>query len=224
MKNIIILLIAATLLYSGILISQIEETSIGQFTFGVKPEFLGISGGTFGYKTENDIQIYFGLDYIRLGMSAKLTETKWDPYVYRLEDSHEKSDVSISLYNFLCGAKYCIIRKNDIKGYIMAEISKPIVTIDQEEEAEIKEFTDKLSIWGFKAGFRTEYFFSKNFSLGGEFGLRYLLLNFEDTQKETRQVYDPEIGGNRTVTEKEILDITLNLGYTYSAISLNFYF
>ncbi|MDI6804879.1 MAG: hypothetical protein QME58_13750 [Bacteroidota bacterium] len=224
MKNIMFILIAAIVLHSGILISQTEEPSVGQFMFGVKPEFLGISGGTFGYKTANDFQIYFGLDYTRLGMSVDLTETRWDYNIYRLEDTHEKSEASISMYNPLFGVKYCIVRKNDLKGYLMAEISKPIITVDQKEEVGIEDFTNKLSMWGFKSGFRTEYFFSNNFSLGGEFGLRVLLLNFEDKQTEDVKVYDPTIGDYRTVTEKQILDLTLNLSYTYSAISLNFYF
>lgn len=224
MKNIIFILIAATLLLNGILISQTDEPPTGQFMFGVKPEFLGISGGTFGYKTVSDFQIYFGLDYIRFGISAELSETRWDYNTFRLEDRQEKTDASISMYNPLLGVKYCIVRKNDLKGYLMAEISKPIITIDRKEEIGIEDFTDKLSMWGFKSGFRTEYFFSNNFSLGGEFGLRVLLLNYEDKKTENIQVYDPILGDYRTVTEKQILDLTLNLSYTYSAISLNFYF
>ena len=36
-------------------------------------------------------------------------------------------------------------------------------------------------MWGGEFGFGIEYFFDENFSLGGEFGLRYIHLMYEET-------------------------------------------
>ena len=66
---------------------------------------------------------------------------------------------------------------------------------------------DKVSIIGGNFGFGVEYFFSENFSLGGETGLMFGYLNFE---------YDDF--GNYEEKNKT------NFKMIYSNISLNFYF
>jgi hypothetical protein len=77
-----------------------------------------------------------------------------------------------------------------------------------------------LSIWGLSFGFGTEYYFSENFSVGGEFGMRLLFGSFDQTDKVS--VFDPNTGGI-TETDRNT-NVDLNLQLTYSVVSLNYYF
>ena len=79
----------------------------------------------------------------------------------------------------------------------------------------------KETVWKIKDSnsqlcFRVEYFFEDNFSVGGEFGLRYL-------KGKITQNNDVTVGPNNQV-HTEQTEINLGAMPTYSKISVNFYF
>ena len=130
------------------------------------------------------------------------------------------------MYNLYLGAKYFFIEKNSIKGYLVGEVWKPItsgsIKVDGEENETVKKFFDGLSLWGFNFGFGTEYFFSENFSLGGEFGIRFLLVSSETEDKSVYSYTGYGYTATETSTSKVNADIGLSL--TYSLLTLNYYF
>ena len=58
-------------------------------------------------------------------------------------------------------------------------------------------------MWGGELGFGMEYFFDENFSLGGEFGLRYLHLRYKDSYND--EIYNPNTGQDENVEIKNRL-------------------
>ena len=91
---------------------------------------------------------------------------------------------------------------------------------DDEEEFTYGEDFESYSLWGGEFGFGIEYFFDENFSLGGEFGLRYLHLNYVQTRE--RSVYNPMTSDWEPTEIK--YDYNYNMNPTFSKISLNYYF
>jgi len=63
---------------------------------------------------------------------------------------------------------------------------------------------DVLSPWGWNLGFGGEYHFSESFSMGGEYGWRYMMSKGE--------------------IDEDNFEVSTNLSNTYAAISLNFTF
>ena len=202
-----------------------------RYMFSVKPDFSGLSGGMFGMKLPNneDIVLFGGIDYFHLGSTIK-EKTTYSPSFFNEYSS--KTEVSLSVYNLYVGSKLFFQKTNDIKSYFVGEIAKPIVTgiVEQngKEDELVQNTLDNLSIWGLKFGFGSEYFFSENFSLGGEFGLRVLIM---DTQTEEEDSvsdyrYNPNTGEYEyvTYTRTEKTDVDFNFSLTYSVLTLNYYF
>jgi hypothetical protein len=93
---------------------------------------------------------------------------------------------------------------------------------DNPEEADFVK--DILSFWGLDLGFGCEYFFSDNFSLGGEFGLRMLFDKIKYKNEDSWQSGDPNSPYYQR--EKETWDdnISLTFKITQAAFALNYYF
>jgi hypothetical protein len=104
-----------------------------------------------------------------------------------------KDEFSGNLYIPNIGVKYFIKQQNKIQAYLTLCISKPLLTgkldYDGEEYDDFKQQVKNISMWGGEVGFGIEYFFDDNFSLGGEFGLRYLHLRYNDVYQS--DVYYP---------------------------------
>ncbi|MCP4459623.1 MAG: hypothetical protein GY816_16600 [Cytophagales bacterium] len=102
-------------------------------------------------------------------------------------------------------------------------LSKPIVSAKYEEDGvvdeNVKEDAEKVKLWGAELGYGVEYFFDENFSLGGEFGARYIHLNYNDESIE--EFYNPDTGWEQSKVEH---NYNFSFKPTYSRISLNFYF
>jgi hypothetical protein len=88
------------------------------------------------------------------------------------------------------------------------------------EDQNFKETVKNISLWGAEVSFGVEYFLDENFSLGGEFGLRYFNLKYEETND--RQIFNPNSGDTQTVQVED--SFKFNMSPTYSKISLNYYF
>lgn len=152
---------------------------------------------TFGYKV-GKIQPYLGFGVL----SAKLLQTDVD---YDGEKSSNEAAVRVIMPNI--GVKMDLISKGNLKAGGNIGIYKPFISGKAKENGvEVKEFKEglkKMKLFGGELGVFAEYYFSEQFSIGGEFGFRF---------------------ANSKMEPDEDYSYDLNLGLTYSMFSANFYF
>lgn len=114
------------------------------------------------------------------------------------------------------GLKYFILQKKNINSFVTGLVSFPIISgsakNNGEEDEYLNDYLENTTIFGLEAGFGVEYFFEESFSLGGEFGFRYISLGTE------LDYVDEEFN------EREVVDVNFGFMPTYTRISLNFYF
>jgi len=194
-----------------------------QFTFGISTG-LTFNSGYFGYKVNNKLVLYGGFQFANIGVTSVSTGKEYDYSLNQIVDFSHEYKTAENLYLPNIGAKYFINNINKIKPYFTLNISKPIlggkVTDDGQESDSFTKSIENLHMWGGEFGFGTEYYFDDNFSIGGEFGIRYF--HYSNKSESTRSIYNPSGGGmvNTTNTDK----YSLSLSPTYSKISLNYYF
>jgi hypothetical protein len=224
--------------YAVLIIASLAMISFSQaqLIFGVKPGLLGNSA-QFGIKL-GSVVAFGGLEYMRV---ATTTEESGQNLVYQysitypyssygLQSYDDKYEMSANLYAPFIGAKISLggVEVGKVRGYLTGIIGKPIITgksISNGVESEsIKKFYKGLSAWMFMAGFGAEYFFSENFSIGGEFGLRVVLFNYQEESSEVVSAYDYQTGRTTYYTTPRKYDFDLGLGITYSSLVLNYYF
>ena len=99
------------------------------------------------------------------------------------------------------------------------DIEKGSDGVDEKTKDAIK---DALSFWGLSFGSGAEYFFSPNFSIGGEYGLRLIFNPVEYEEKDE----DSDTGYDYTYRyiEKWQGEASIALKITYATVSINFYF
>lgn len=95
------------------------------------------------------------------------------------------------------------------------------VYVDEFGGTDLDEASDRvkdiLAAWGFTLGVGSEYYFSKDFSLGGEFGLRYARFSLDGEYTDDSSPADDY----KDVWKSEA---STTFGVTYAAFSLNYYF
>lgn len=91
---------------------------------------------------------------------------------------------------------------------------------DKLEKEDKKLINDALDFVVLTAGIGVEFPFSSQFSIGGEYGFRMAMNTFEDSGEESSE---DEFGQIRWKDEWED-KISMSLGITYTAFTLNFYF
>ncbi|KMQ51946.1 hypothetical protein CHISP_1201 [Chitinispirillum alkaliphilum] len=79
-----------------------------------------------------------------------------------------------------------------------------------------KEMRSNFTFFGTRLGFGTEYFFSNNFSIGGEFGYNSIYHKIENKDVDYDRWND--------IYEEYVFTLKTKLGITRSALTLNFYF
>lgn len=192
----------------------------GQLAFGVSPG-LGLNSAYFGYKVNNKLVPFIGFQHLNVNYKYEESGERYNYDTDAVLSYTETSTVTGSVYIPNIGLKYFLKEQNKIKAYASISISKPFISGKQKNDDEIDNDFDEnvksMKAWGAECGVGAEYFFDDNFSLGGEFGLRYLHLRFEETY-ETGPYYPNYVTGD--VTEK----VKLNASPTFSKISLNYYF
>ena len=197
--------------------------SYGQFSFGVSPG-IGLNSAYFGYKINSKIVPYIGFQYLNAKFKYEESGEEYDWDLNQVISYSEMNEFSGSLYIPNIGVKYFIKQHNKIQAYLSLSLSKPLLSgklkYDGEEDSDFKDDIKKISMWGGEFGFGVEYFFDENFSIGGEFGLRYLHLKYKDSNE--REIYDPNTGNYRDTEIKN--DYRFNMSPTFSKISLNYYF
>ena len=177
----------------------------GGLVLGVKPGAL-LQSAHFGFST-GFIMPYAGFDH--LGISV---------------DAGELS-ASAALYIPHFGAKLFFNQgagKGDVTPSIAADFFTSMASVDldveglTDEELDMDEILDTaeelLEFWGFNLAFGAEYFLSDNFSVGGEYGLRYL----KDSV---------EIGEEGEELLEDLVDeISASFRMTYAGVCLSYYF
>ncbi len=91
---------------------------------------------------------------------------------------------------------------------------------DKLQKEDKKRINDALDFVMLTAGFGAEYAFSARFSVGGEYGLRLILNNIDDSGEDTSRTDDGQAYRKEAWEDK----IAMSLGITYTAFTLNFYF
>ncbi|MCX6121709.1 MAG: hypothetical protein NTX44_08830 [Ignavibacteriales bacterium] len=229
MKKISIALIFASIVFASI--------AHAQLLFSVKPGLTGNSA-QFGIKL-GGLMAFGGLEYFR---TATTTETSGLRYIYQYSSTYpyttsyqlvpysDKYEASVNAYVPFVGAKVLLGGRESgkIGAYITGIIGKPFLsgkTVSNGIESEsTKKFFDNLSAWMFLGGFGTEYFFSENFSIGGEFGLRVFLINYNEEANEPMSVYNSQTGTYQYYNAQNKYKFDLGMGITYSTLVLNYYF
>lgn len=185
----------------GIVLCAISYSGYGQFAFGVSPG-LHLNSAYFGYKVSDRLVPYVGLQVLSTNVNVEFSD----------DVSTETNELSASLIAPTIGARYFISAQNPVRAYLALSLSKPFVSgkleYDGEPDEEFEEVVENVSLFGFEVGFGAEYFFTENFSLGGEFGVRSLSAKYEEVDVEFDEEYS----------------IKARLTPTYTKFGLNFYF
>jgi hypothetical protein len=171
--------------------------------FGVKPGML-IQSSYLGIGFQR-VMPYLGFDWVGLKVDT------------------DDNDLSASLLIPHLGAKLYLKDYREAKTvapYILGDIffSLPSVSADNASSDEEEFAEDMLGFWGVGLGFGAEYFFSKNFSVGGEYGIRFLNNGVEE-RKERHE--DPYWGPHEHTLNEEF---SIAFKLSYAVISANFFF
>jgi hypothetical protein len=212
MKKNLILIAALAML--------VTAPAFSQFTFTAAPG-LNLNSASFGYKFGKVVP-FIGIQYMGANVNITLTGTEWGTSAP--EEFTDEIKVKGSIFMPTIGVKYFAVEKNKVKGYVIGSFSKPMLnakmTINGEENDNITDALDKISLWGATAGVGAEYFFDDNFSVGGEFGIQIIAGKYLDEYVDT--YWNPNTS---SYVDADFSDeVKVNLMPTYSKISLNFYF
>lgn len=197
--------------------------SYGQFSFGVSPG-LSFNTAYFGYKVNNKFVPYIGCQYLQVKYSYEENYYSYDWDLNQIVPEKYSSEFSANLIIPNIGLKYFIVQEQKLQAYVSVNLAKPLIHAtrirDGEEDTNFKKNINNISMRAGEFGFGVEYFLDEHFSLGGEFGLRYL--NVKQKESYDREIYNPSIGQYQTVTLEE--KYTYFVSPTFSKISFNFYF
>jgi len=194
----------------------------GQFSFGVAPG-LSTNSSYFGYKAGKFVP-YIGFQYANISFSTKETGEEFDYDLYEVVSYSDELNFDASLLVPNIGIKYFAVEQNNLKAFINLSIAKPFVRgkldFNGEEADELSDALKDLNLMAGELGVGVEYFLDDNFSVGGEFGIRYIGGKYNTEYTDT--FYNDDTS---TYQETEIeTTYKLSSNPTYSKISLNFYF
>ena len=169
----------------------------GRFEFGVKPGLM-LQAAHIGVDM-GKLTLLGGLDYISIDLSAKE------------KTGNDEAFASISVYVPYLGARYYFNQDRstgNVVPFVEGGMMFPLAAADLSDETEF--VVSDVSTWGLTGAFGAQYYFSDRFSIGGEYGLRYL--KNTSNVKETDS-YEPDEAYTK-----------ISYGSSYSALSLIFRF
>lgn len=171
--------------------------------FGIKPGML-IQSSYFG-KAFTRVEPYVGLDWVGIA------------------ESGDDGDMSASIFVPHLGAKLFLKDyriPQTVAPYFIGDyfFSISSVNVDGYSSAEEDYTKELLDFWGLGIGFGAEYFFTEHFSVGGEYGLRYL---HDSVDEHSEEHY---YGGYGPYVDKVNDKFSVAFKLTYAAISANFFF
>lgn len=211
-----LMLIALALSFSTVVYSQL--------TFSVQPG-LTLNGANFGYQINQKFVPYLGLQYVGGNGAVETSGERTNFMTGQIESFTETAEASVNIIIPTLGLKYFFYNNKPLKAYGNINLSKPILTGSSEQpnsvEDPLNDLLDEVSLWAGEVGIGAEYYFHPTFSLGGEFGLRWL--RFSQSNTYTNDIFfDPNTGQQQELEATD--ELSLNLNPTYARISLNFYF
>ncbi|MFO7370635.1 MAG: hypothetical protein R6X09_10230 [Bacteroidales bacterium] len=193
-----------------------------QFAFGVAPG-LSTNSAYFGFKAGKVVP-YIGFQYAGLAIKLEESGEAWDDDEYDIIPYSNDIKIKGNLYVPNLGVKVFAVEQNKLKAYFNLSVAKPFLSAKYEEDGEefeeLSDLVKEIKLIGGEFGFGVEYFFDNNFSIGGEFGLRYLHAKYTNSYEDEEYNYDT--GTYEDVTIENTLKASMSP--TYSKISLNFYF
>ncbi len=209
-------------LFIAAIIFLFSNTGFSQPVFGVSPG-LSLNSAYFGYKVNRFVP-FIGFQYFGTSINYEYKHKLYDGSLGSIVDHNHSDDVKIKLIIPNIGLKYYVKESGNLKAFVTLNLSKPILTgkyeVDGIEDEESKKYIEGISLFGGELSFGAEYFFDEQFSIGGEFGLRYLHAKY--TFSEDESIFNPNTGD--TEVSKASYEAKLNASPTFSRISLNFYF
>jgi hypothetical protein len=129
-----------------------------------------ILGCYLGFDVVEPLVIFAGLDYTRKYYQEERENPTWK---YTQEETFTQltPNLGIKLYLKRRGSR-------EVCPYFLLGFFKTYASVDRGAKSAWEKATEELveelnSPWGFFPAFGAEYFFSNNFSLGGEGGLRF---------------------------------------------------
>ena len=172
-----------------------------QVFFGVKPSTI-VQSSYFGFGAGTSMVIEFGLDYARI-------DVKVEGDVEDYTEIDQEGGASMIMPHG--GIKLYLKPRTAgmTSPYFLVDVFKAFTSVDlgddEESTEDAEEFAEELlSPFGLNLAFGAEYHFSDHFSLGGEYGFRYLMSKAEMDEVD--------------------LEISTSMGMTYAAITANFAF
>jgi len=182
----------------------LASSAQAQVFFGVKPSAV-VQSSYFGFGAGTSMVIEFGLDYARINVKVEGD----------LDDFQGITEVDLE------GGASMMMPHGGVKLYLkprtagmtapyfLVDFFKAFTSVDlgsdDESVEDVEEFAnDLLSPFGLNLAFGAEYHFSDYFSLGGEYGSRYLMSKAEMDEID--------------------IEISTSMGMTYAAITANFAF
>jgi hypothetical protein len=206
-----------------LLLSSFSMASFSQITFSVSPG-LGLNTAQVGYKINPKIVPFFGFQYAVGSLTVVNTYDEYDTDRGTIVTTEDEVQASGGIFLPNLGVKYFLLQKDKVSTYALTSFSIPIVTgkvTDSDGEVtRLSDEIDRSGVWGAELGFGAEYFFDKSFSIGGEFGLRYIRAKVVESFDDS--VFNPDTG--MTIPSESTNSFAASLNPTYSKISLNFYF
>lgn len=194
-----------------------------QLAFGVSPG-LSMNSAYFGYKM-NKIVPFIGFQYAGTSFNYEYSYQEFDYDLLQIVNREINVSASTRIMMPNIGVKYFFMEKDKLKAHGTINIAKPILSGkvdsgDNDTDDLIENTFEGVSVWGGELSVGAEYFFDEHFSLGGEFGLRYLRVGFETSDETT--IYNPMT--DEFVPSQTNYKANFNASPTFSKISLNFYF
>ena len=209
-----------------------QKRSVGSFFNSMSVRVGGPAQSYFiGFKPFGAFSPTFGVDYWGGSFSVEADYFRKE-YYYGDQDTDFddlSANGSIRLIMPRIGVKYFSDPNINLNSYVLLEgyIVIPMVNLEATtngesfdlEDDDKERIKDGLDLMGLTLGFGTEYNFSHQFSIGGEFGLNWVLWNYNDEISDSS-----DDGDNYSWEESYMFKAKAGLGGGFSRMTLNFYF
>lgn len=198
------------------------QVASAQFAFSVNPGF-NYNGANFGFKTGNFMP-YGGVNYYGGSSKVAYSGTQWNNSTSQMESYTDEYQFKGNIILPTIGCRFYLLNRGDLKAFANVNTTKPIITAKFVDngvpDPSVTDYVKKLSIFAGEIGFGAEYNFSPQFSISGEFGLRWVAATYKDSWDS--DVYNPMTGLYETY--ERTLKSSAFMSPTYTKVSLNFYF
>jgi hypothetical protein len=206
------------------------SNAYAQFSMSITPSInivpgLYVNTGYAGYRIKN-FEPYIGFMFFKGDYTYTEKGMRYNYDLNMLENYSDEYKFTGTFYIPHLGLKTFLFNKKDISTYVNFSFLKPIVTFQYKENGVVPDNVEalqknsKYGMWGTVGGFGAEYYFSKQFSIGGELGIRWFFATAQQTKKDV-EIYIPN-NNNYLLTDRTY-DIKMNYGFMYALFSFNFY-